>query len=196
MSRVAVLVAHPDDEVLGVGGTIRRHVEAGDFVQVHIECMRDLRGGPDRTQQAQAVADSVGYALTFGVATNFGNERIEFGGFDGFDIIYTHHPGDLNSDHRRVAEAALVAGRFARTVRTFETVSSTEWGLTPFVPDYYVGIRLDQKLQVLGEYIDEMRHYPHPRSNAGVMALAEHRATTAGLPAAEAFHTVRDSWPL
>jgi LmbE family N-acetylglucosaminyl deacetylase len=192
MARVLVAVAHPDDEVLGVGGTIRRHVEAGDIVHVHIECVAGLRSRDDRLAAAQRIADRVGYILTFGVTPELGGICDQI--ISRADIIYTHHPGDLNKDHRAVAEAALVAGRFAQSVRTFETLSSTEWGLTPFEPNLYVAIDLQAKIEALIEYGSEMRAAPHPRSYDAVRALAALRGSTALVGHAEAFHVVRDTW--
>ena len=178
MARVLVAAGHPDDEWLGVGGTILRHVAAGDAVTVYID---GLCRQPDWARP-QELANLVGYDLRTDWPT------------DVPDILYTHHVGDLNADHRHVAERALVIGRFARTVRTFETVSSTEWGLTPFVPDFYVAIDLTEKLHRLETYHDEMRPFPHPRSYAALSSLAELRGSVVGLKAAEAFHTVRDTW--
>src|SRR5690242_6296719 len=107
MARIAVIVAHPDDEVLGVGGTILRHVEAGDEVRVHIECMNTLRDQVQRTVDACAVADAMGgYELTFGDSDQLGYRvpRLDIEA----DIYYTHWPHDLNRDHRLVSEAATV----------------------------------------------------------------------------------------
>lgn len=196
MARVLFAVAHPDDELLGCGGTVARHVENHDQVTVHIEVTEGLRGG-DRITPAQRLAEKVGYKLSLGDSyeLNARSARHIADRLPQADIIYTHHTGDLNSDHRAVSEAALIAGRFAQSVRTFETPSSTEWGLTPFVPNLYVDIRLNDKLALLEEfYASEMRDFPHPRSVYMVTALARWRGSTAGLDAAEAFHVVRDSW--
>jgi LmbE family N-acetylglucosaminyl deacetylase len=192
--KVAVLVAHPDDEVLGVGGTIRRHVAQGDEVRVHIECMSGLRDKLVRISGALQIAKNVGYQLTFGDSQNLGHTAPDLDRFADAEVIYTHWLGDLNRDHRLVAEAALVAGRCTRTIRMFETVSSTEWGTVPFVPDYYVAIDPAEKIDLLKHYRSEMRDPPHPRSDRALWNLAELRGSTVGLPAAEAFHTVRDVW--
>jgi LmbE family N-acetylglucosaminyl deacetylase len=180
MSSVLVMAAHPDDELLGVGGTILRHLDANDEVTIHLA---DPCRQPDWSKP-QALASRIGAKFL----TTFDTEPTP-------DIIYTHHVGDLNADHRRVAERALVIGRFAKTVRTFETVSSTEWGLTPFQPDYYVEVDFWRKAALLDEfYGDEMRQEPHPRSRQNLAALAQWRGSTAGFHYAEAFCTIRDRW--
>jgi LmbE family N-acetylglucosaminyl deacetylase len=191
MARVAVVVAHPDDEVLGVGGTILRHVADGDNVRVHIECMAGLRDAAGRIADAIEVAGLSGTHVTFGDSPQLGYAVPDFGTIEA-DIVYTHHPGDLNRDHRLVAEGVLVAARQVASVRTFETLSSTEWGLAPFTPTLYVGIDLDAKLAALAVYASELRPFPHPRSPEAVSSLARFRGSAVNRPAAEAFHLVRE----
>jgi LmbE family N-acetylglucosaminyl deacetylase len=118
------------------------------------------------------------------------------------DIVYTHHGGDLNIDHRRVHEAVLTAcrplpGMGSRAVYAFETPSSTEWAdetLPVFRPTRFVDISdtLDTKLAALDAYESEMRAFPHPRSIESVTALARWRGACAGVAAAEAFVVVHE----
>jgi LmbE family N-acetylglucosaminyl deacetylase len=114
------------------------------------------------------------------------------------DIVYTHHAGDLNVDHRRVHEAVVTACRpqancTVRRLLFFEIPSSTEWqvpGAAPaFLPNWFVDISavLEAKMLALRAYHAEMRRWPHPRSYKGVSHLARWRGASVGCEAAEAF---------
>jgi N-acetylglucosamine malate deacetylase 1 len=216
--RVAAIVAHPDDEVLGCGGTLRRHVLAGDAVSVVIladgETSRETVGEAAasierRSTAAQQAAGILGVGnvqmhslpdnrldretlldIVKIVERHIGEIRP--------DIVYTHHAGDLNVDHRRVHEAVATAcrpqlGHPVETLLFFEIASSTEWqpphSAPPFLPNWFVDISatLATKLEALTAYGHEMRDWPHPRSYRGVEHLARWRGAIAGCDAAEAF---------
>ena len=116
--------------------------------------------------------------------------------------LFTHHAGDLNSDHRRTHQAVITAcrpqrGHPVRTLLCFELPSSTEWqppgsGLA-FTPHWFVDISttLDGKLAALDAYADELRDWPHPRSRQGIEHLARWRGASVGCDAAEAFMLAR-----
>jgi LmbE family N-acetylglucosaminyl deacetylase len=112
--------------------------------------------------------------------------------------IFTHHPGDVNIDHRQIFDAVVAAcrpmpGSPVRELFMFEVPSSTEWQPSafgrPFEPQFFVDIsaELPVKLEALGCYTTEMRDWPHPRSLAAVEHLARWRGATIGVDAAEAF---------
>jgi LmbE family N-acetylglucosaminyl deacetylase len=118
------------------------------------------------------------------------------------DIVFSHHPGDVNVDHRRVSEAAEIAFRPSgdlnvRCVYFFETLSSSEWNITrplqSFTPNTYINIDnwLEQKILALRAYESELRSYPHPRSPEGLTSQAKWRGLAAGLRSAEAFSVGR-----
>ncbi|MDX1695685.1 MAG: hypothetical protein R3208_18105, partial [Ketobacteraceae bacterium] len=117
------------------------------------------------------------------------------------EIIYTHHNGDLNIDHRITHQAVLTAcrpqpGSSVKAIYSFEVLSSTEWntpGSNPFLPSYHVDIttHLDTKRQALEAYALEMLHPPHSRSIDHALALAHHRGHSVGFEAAEAFMVIR-----
>ncbi len=222
-ARVLVVAAHPDDEVIGCGGTTARHAATDD--SVHILILADgvtARAGEESSAaQVEARAEAARAA-----ARVLGAEPPRFAGFPDNrldsvplldvvktveavvgevrpSIVYTHHGGDLNVDHRIVHQAVVTACRPlpetpVRSLYAFETVSSTEWAPETlgqsFRPTRFVDIatHLDRKLQALESYTSEMRSFPHPRSRENVVALARHRGACAGIAAAEAFMVIRE----
>lgn len=219
---VLVVAAHPDDELLGCGGTLARHVAAKDAVHIFI-------AGEGATSRPDAPKDLVaelrGHAAQ--AAEIIGAKPPRFGGLPDNrldelpllemtqrveaeianvrpSIIYTHHGGDLNKDHRLLHQAVVTAcrpqtGSSVRAIYTYETASSTEWSSTSidsegFRPTRFVDIsdHLERKLRALACYKSEMRPFPHSRSIEGVRALAVWRGAMSGSAAAEAFMVVRE----
>ncbi len=227
MTTVLVVAAHPDDEVLGCGGTIARHAETGD--DVHVLIMAEGATSRYPTRDANALAGEIEAlrAAARNAAGILGARPPRFEGLpdnrlDGMDlldvvklveravrdiepvVVYTHHCGDLNLDHRIVHQAVVTACRPlpdhpVRRVYAFETVSSTEWASSAigevFRPSRFVDIanQLDRKMRALDCYETEMRPFPHARSTDTVAALARVRGAAAGIAAAEAFVVVRET---
>lgn len=216
---ILVIAAHADDEALGCGGTIARHVAEGDIV--HLVLMAD--GVTSRSharnidlEQRDAAAKKAHEILgiksvhRLGYADNSMDsvpllkiiQDLEgIAEFISPSVIYTHHDGDLNIDHRITNQAVLTAFRptpssSVREIYTFEVMSSTEWSTptrSPFLPNYFVDISdfLELKIESLRAYECEMRKEPHSRSFSHIAHLARHRGHTVGFWAAEAFMTVR-----
>lgn len=216
---VLVIAAHPDDEILGPGGTLARHANDGEAVHVLIvaEGATAREGGGDVDALKAAAA---GAAKAIGIETplmlGLPDNRLDTMAL--LDVIqpieaavreiapatvYTHHGGDLNVDHRIVHQAVVTAcrplpGSTVKKLYGFETLSSTEW-TTPamgpaFNPTHFVDITetLAAKKTALECYKTEMRPFPHPRSMEAVEALARLRGSHAGLEAAEAFEIIFD----
>ncbi|GAC1652065.1 MAG: PIG-L family deacetylase [Vulcanimicrobiaceae bacterium] len=222
---VLVCAAHPDDEVLGCGGTIARHAREG--WDVHIAIMAQGLASRGETASEPSQLETLRAAGRRAAAV-LGARSIEFHDFpdNRMDevarldvakaleavlrrleprIVYTHHPIDLNVDHVRVNECVAVAcrpqpGSSVRDLRFFEIPSSTEWraGAGAFAPNLFVDIGgfLSAKIEALREYDSEMRPWPHSRSYEAVEHLAKWRGATAGLPAAEAFVIGRQIEPV
>ncbi|BBP84274.1 PIG-L family deacetylase [Pseudomonas sp. No.21] len=214
--RVLVIAAHPDDEVLGCGGSIARHVADGDEVQVAIMAQGLFsRGTPEEAEQ-QALRDACAEAnRILGVqgleCFDLPDNRLD--GLDLLDlvkpvealvarhrpgIVYAHWSGDVNIDHRRLHEAVVTAcrpqpGHPVHTLLFFEIPSSTEWQVPHSAPAFWpgwfndIGSTLDTKLRALDAYAMEMREWPHPRSLKAVEHLARWRGACVGMEAAEAF---------
>jgi N-acetylglucosamine malate deacetylase 1 len=216
---VLVVAAHADDEVLGCGGTVARHTDAGD--SVHLLLMADgvtARNGADieavqrRGKALREAAEELGIASVSqaGFPDNQLDtvsllqvtkavERVLFQLKP--ECVYTHWYGDLNVDHRVTQKAVMTAcrpqpGFPVRRILGFEVLSSTEW-CTPqcaaFSPNYFVDISsfINRKNAALGCYDMEMRASPHSRSVKHSEALAVHRGNTVGLVACEAFEVYR-----
>jgi N-acetylglucosamine malate deacetylase 1 len=221
--RVAVVVAHADDEVLGCGGTLKRHTLSGDEVWTII--LAD--GESSRLDGDAAAKRTVGHLIekrkqaTVNASSVLGIQHIETHDFPDNQmdtcplldivkaieghfssiaphIVYTHHFGDVNVDHRIVHEAVITACRpmpscAVEQLLFFETPSSTEWQAPhsgkAFLPNWFVDISetLPDKLAALKCYKDEMRAWPHARSYKAVEHLARWRGATVGCEAAEAF---------
>jgi LmbE family N-acetylglucosaminyl deacetylase len=216
--RVLVVSAHPDDEILGVGGTVAAHSDRGDSVQLAILCEGiSMRYGAERTHEVCEQSHKA--AAILGVSDvairNLPDQRLDTmpvsqvakeveGLVQGFrpEAVYTHFAGDINRDHRTLAEAVLIATRpyaapFVREILMFETPSSTEWGaaqLSPtFQPNVFVDIgkTLERKLAAFACYTAEVRPEPHPRSLAALRDRAKYWGSLVNCGAAEPFACVR-----
>ena len=222
---VLVVAAHPDDEVLGCGGTIAHHADVGDQVQVLIvaegatsrQQQRDRNQASDELSALAQAAQKAGAILgAKGVELlNLPDNRLD--SLDRLDLIkqieeriarhqpqvvYVHHAGDVNIDHRRLHEAVVTAcrptpGQPVRRLLSFEVASSTEWqapGSAPaFHPNWFVDIssQWSRKRKALEAYASEMRPWPHARSIQAVEHLARWRGAQVGVEAAEAFCLLR-----
>ncbi len=220
--RVLIVAAHPDDEVLGCGGTIARHAAAGDSVDIlFLADGESARGG----DVAAAIAARQKMALE--AASILGARPPRFAGLPDnrldslplLDVIkqveavvaevqptvvYTHHGGDLNVDHRIAHQATVTAcrpvpGTVTRAIYGFETLSSTEWA-TGSLGEAFRPVRLHdiqrhlpEKMRAIASYAREMRPFPHPRSPEAIAALARLRGASAGLEAAEGFMVIRET---
>jgi N-acetylglucosamine malate deacetylase 1 len=220
MSRtILVVAAHTDDEALGCGGTILKHISEGDTV--HAVFMTDgvssrVQRSANDTNNRKIAARDAHEILGFESVTQLEFPDNMMDSIPVLDviqsieniirnlnprIIYTHHYGDLNVDHRVTCEATMVACRpqpdcTVKEVYGFEIVSSTEWAApyqNPFVPVVFVDISqfLEKKCEVVSSYFSEMREAPHSRSVDHVQDLARHRGNSVGIHAAEAFTAVR-----
>lgn len=200
---ILVVVAHPDDEVLAFGGSILKARAEGHDVKVAF-CNPGARAkAPDGVVvlsiPIQGVAATEIHFLDT-IPIDDLTRQIEKEISDSHSSqVWTHWRGDLNTDHRRVHNAVMIACRpvnrsWSIEVRCGEVPGSTEWGPEPFVPNVYVDIGqyLYPKLDWLEkDYKAEMRDFPHPRSQTAIIACARKRGSECGRPAAEAFVLMR-----
>ena len=221
MNNVLVVAAHPDDEVLGCGGAIAKHAQQGDRVHILIlaegATSRDeKRDRSNRESELSVLASAAKQSCEILGAASVSLKDFPDNRMDGCElldivkviesvivqihpqIVYTHHNGDVNIDHRRVHEAVITACRpkpdsSVKTLLFFEVPSSTEWrpsgSALSFVPNWFVDISetLVLKIKALEAYNAEICLYPHPRSIEAVEYLARWRGSTVGVEAAESF---------
>ena len=228
---VLVIGAHSDDETLGAGGAIARHIAEGDTVYAMMfttglasrDGLENTTYRSDeqystlktailrREEHADAAARVLGFSW-------YARHDMPDNAMDTVplldvvkhveeaiddlkpELVYTHHGGDLNIDHAVVYRAVMTATRplpeqIVREVRLMEVPSSTEFSLTPFVPNLWVELTHEQaakKHLALGCYKDELRSYPHPRSHEAIGYNEMRRAIEGGVEhLAEAFNVVR-----
>lgn len=216
---VLVAAAHTDDEALGCGGTIARHVAEGDHVYaVFMADGVSSRPGADQADLTRRMQTAENARVILGIKENFylglPDNRLDCVPLIEVvqqleriieklkpSIVYTHHHGDLNVDHRITHQAVMTAcrplpGSTVRAIYAFEVMSSTDWATPtaePFLPNYFVDISayLSVKNEALNSYHSEMRKAPHSRSIPHLISLATYRGLTVGVSAAEAFVSLR-----
>lgn len=212
MSKVLVVAAHPDDEVLGIGGIVLKHTEKGDEVRSVIFCEGESLRYHGDVGQSRAIEEA---AAVLGVShvyrLQYPDQKLDTYTLTELitplekiseefkpDIVYCQSACDANRDHKILFEAANIAFRpldsWIREFYTFYTASSTEWGVPRnFVPDTWVDISevLERKIEAFESYHSEVREYPHPRSSEALRNQAHFWGNQCCMDAAEVLMTVR-----
>lgn len=225
--RILVVAAHPDDELLGLGGTINklandfnceiRAVILGEGITSRSE-IRDAGLWEQELRRHKENMHAAAKVIGFNSVKNYSLPDNRFDSVDLLDIVkiieaekenfqpsvvFTHHGGDTNIDHRRTFDAVLPAirpvnGEIVKTLLSFETPSSTEWQ-APNYPNYFrpnVFVELseqniDAKIHGMGYYEFESRKYPHPRSPEALKTIARRWGINVGYEFAEPFMLIR-----
>jgi LmbE family N-acetylglucosaminyl deacetylase len=219
--RVLVIAPHPDDETLGCGGTLLKHIAAGDSVSwVIVTKAYEPRWSTDvierRERQIELVSAAYNFANRFRLT--FPAARLDTVPLEDLlaaineivaevkpDWIYTVHAGDIHSDHRVVFEATMSAVKSFNSANngvsrllSYETISSTDamppGPTTVFLPNVYCDITpfLERKLEIMSLYEGEVHPYPLPRALESIRALARFRGATVATEYAEAFMLLRE----
>jgi len=209
--RILVLVAHPDDETFGMGGTIARHVRSGEPVSIvafadgvgsrgnNKEAIEERHGMFRRACKILGTEDVWPHQYADNQMDNLPllqivkHIEIHLARFKP-TIVYTHWIGDLNVDHQVMHRAVNVAcrplpGSPIKRLMYFEVPCSTAWG-EGFSPNYFVDINgtFSVKMEACAQYTTELGEENHPRSLESIERLAMLRGARAGLPSgAEAF---------
>lgn len=219
MKKILVFAPHPDDEILGVGGTMLRHCAQGDEVYVCIvtkgveplfpeAVVNGTREEARKCHRNMGVKETI--FLDFPAVMLEEEPRYKLNGsmLDVVrriapDEVYIPHIGDMQKDHQLVAEACMVVLRpkydFApKKIYAYETMSETGWHVpnvqNEFIPNAYVDITdyLPGKLDAMRTYRSQMGQFPDARSVEALEALAKYRGAMMNLHAAEAFMLIRE----
>ena len=217
--RILVIAPHPDDEVLGCGGVMARHVAEGDEVHVVVvgrgipekysdESVARSRRELSRAHEVLGVTDC--HFLDFPVPRLDVVPSHELADALGSLLrevaphtVYLPHHGDIHADHYHVHMATLVAARPladcpVRRLLAYETLAETEWARpspeTVFCPTVFVDIGpyLEKKIESMACYESKLVASPHPRSLETIRVLARLRGSAVHLESVEAFMQVRE----
>lgn len=211
-----IVAAHPDDEILGAGGTIYNLIK-----KKHEVCICFLCGNAEArklTNKELTIVEQASNALKV-----LGVNECSFGDFPNIkfntvphieivqfiekmilkyepDVVITHYKDDLNSDHKITGECCDEAIRYfqrnneAKEIKKYmymEVLSSTDWITnSSFSPNYFYEIGregINKKIEALSKYENAIRRYPHPRSAENISSLAVMRGCQSKLDYAEGF---------
>ena len=217
--KTMVIAPHPDDEVLGVGGTLLCRKAAGAKMAWLIVTSISAETGWDeikvkkRAEEIRQISEFLGFDEVFQL--NFPTTQLDqvpmsdlvariseaFISF-GPEEVFIPHRSDVHTDHRMVFDAAASCTKWFRfpsvkRVLAYETLSETDFGLCTdqaFRPNVFIDIGqyLDGKLRAMDIYASELGPFPFPRSYRAVQALATLRGASSGFEAAEAFELLRE----
>lgn len=217
--KVLVIAPHPDDEILGVGGTIAKRTSVGDEVFVCIvtkgceplfreEFIEQGRDEAKRADSFLGVKETI--FLDFPAVMLETVPRYELNGKISEviqrirpDEVYIPHRGDMQLDHQMVVDAAMVALRpkyehVVKRIYAYETLSETGWNIpntvNEFIPTVYEDISetLGRKLEAMEIFKSQLSEFPNARSIGAIDALAKYRGATVNVVAAEAFQLIRE----
>ena len=205
---ILVISAHPDDEVLGMGGTIYKFAKLGHKIDLCI--VTDGKCGSVKREKIRK--ESASKAAKF-----LGIKKIHFLNFPDTkldvtpqieinkkletlikkikpEIIYTVPDNDFHKDHQKIHECTLVATRpvasKVKQVFSYEIPGTVK---TAFMPNYFENIEkeISFKIKAFQFYTTELQKFPHPRSPESIENLAIHRGIESGIKRAEAFRLIR-----
>jgi LmbE family N-acetylglucosaminyl deacetylase len=216
---ILIVAAHPDDEILGVGGTILKHKAKGDrLCWLIVTNVFEHQGFSaervaSRQEEIKRVAKQLGInevvKLDYPTMTLSSSSVITMVPqiskiFTEFrpDIVYCHNRSDAHSDHRIIFDAVMACTKsfrypFIKQVLMYEVLSETEFGPNlaekAFLPNYFVDISefFAQKLDIMKIYESEIGEHPFPRSLRNIEALATYRGASVGVEYAEAFQLIK-----
>ena len=215
---IVVVSAHPDDEILGAGGTLIKHRDAGHqiFWLIVTNISEEMGFSSKRVKSRQGEIDEVAGRLKAKVF-KLDYPTMGLGSQELIDMvprisdiftkiephtIYVLNRSDAHSDHRVVFNAVMACTKSfrypsIRQVMMYECISETEFAPAlsenMFVPNCFTDIsdEMDEKIEIMNLYESEMGEHPFPRSVANIKALATFRGASSWVQYAEAFQLIK-----
>ena len=213
-----VISPHPDDEVLGVGGTLlKRKKNGNDIAWLIVTKISEAHGWEKkqidlRKDEIKKVSKFFGFSNVYQL--NFPTTKLDtipksilvknisdvFKAFKPYEI-FVPHLSDVHSDHKVISDIISTCTKnfrypFIKRILAYETISETEYNLNnsiKFKPNYFEDITnfLSKKIKVMNIYKSEISKFPFPRSNVSIDAQSKWRGTFVGVEAAEAFELLK-----
>jgi N-acetylglucosamine malate deacetylase 1 len=218
MMKILIFSPHPDDETLGCGGTLLKHLSDGDEIFWCLMTYGNAKMGHDEKHYSKwdNILDRVNKEYK---VKQFINLRYPSGALDtiGYmelisktkrvidtvrpDIIYVNHFSDIHTDHRYTYDIVMSSSKnfncpFIKKIITYETISETDFSPVSdnraFTPNIFVDISdyMTHKLKIMKLYESEIMKEPMPRSLRSIKALASYRGSRIGAKYGEAFQLV------
>ena len=216
--KVIFITPHPDDETLGCGGTILKHLDNNDKIYWLIITKAGEYASVMWREKRNKEIEEVTKKYQFDQVYELGFEATTLDQVSSGDLIssisevfkevepttiYVPYPSDIHSDHKAVFEATMACTKWFRypsveKVLAYETLSETDFTINPdansFRPNVFVNIGkyLDKKIEIMNIYESEMSEFPFPRSEKAIRSLAYIRGAASGYEAAEAFMLLKE----
>jgi LmbE family N-acetylglucosaminyl deacetylase len=216
--KILIIAAHPDDEVLGCGGSIIKLKKNCTINTIFMTNGISSRNNSNKKKiierRNQAINLFKYLNISKPIFLNFPDNQMDkipllkivkkiekYLKFYKPDAVFTHYENCLNIDHKKTFEAVITACRplkniSVKKILSFEIPSSTDWNLNKnktFVPNYFIDIskEINEKLKAVKFYKSELKKYPHSRSLKSIKSLAAFRGTNSGVKFAEGFYLNR-----
>ncbi len=216
--KVLVISPHPDDETLGAGGTILKHIDKGSEVYWCYFTLYFPNSSEEYKKERKKMVEDITHTYSFKdkFFLGFSSGELDKVGIRVLieklsdiiqrvkpQIIYSTGYTDVNSDHDYVYRTLMIAAKpsyapFVKRVLLYEVPSSTNWSFPEinkaFLPNVFVDVSdyINRKIEIMRLFKKELKKYPHSRSEETIRALAKYRGSSVNLEYAEAFMLVRE----